>query len=940
MYGRGARRSPWWTTAADSNTVEHAYEWLQAHRSPLKTDDKAAPLPKPTGAARWTAGSGLLRVTAFPTASQGLLFRFEVNGSTWLSSADVMLRCGGTELRGRNDSLRAAAATIVKGADPRLGAFEAIEQRWSAAAGAPAGCDSVTAVASARYFPLREAFEFRLVLPNGSIGTATGQNPANFLFETLIEHSTAFPQLALSPSAARLGFMSWSGNSLGSRMGPRNYNSTVVPHHAKDGYAMAERAFPGGAGLSDYRGGLTAGPLVLYDVAPSVGLPPAVVIASLADFKNVIVAQPEPTGQLIGGAQGFLDPLPQQFTTRICVLGRQGIQTAMHAWGEAAKAVAQTRKTGLANDTLSRKLHYLSDNGAVYAESVSCPSPYGAILAKLAAQKDLSALVGLWHLDPFWYSSCPGSPGCAAGTFGPACASPTNIFAANYTPSPWHFPSRTIPVGAAEHFQMFISALAPKAHNDYAHRYPIIDAAPWFQRLLSAAGLTAGAVRGMPAAEAAEAFWTDVISHHYKVNGLRAVVWDDTVSLSYIFQENINSTTKTTQMLDGLWRALETVGATARVDMQGPTDAMLGLRFPALTVGRAAGDGTPSSNDIVPQVDAKTGAQNGGWALMSANGLFFASLDIRPMLDVLWTTPTQPYVGHVHGATATRLNLEHGLAMTVLSTGPLGIGDAVGKTNATFLRPALRPDGVILKPCRPALRLDRFYAGSAASRQQEVWVAVSAPARVAGGERDGRAESMARLGTSVVASGLWWLSIISTNLAVDTPPVRMDELWPTPPKGASFLVHRHGTACTNGSAASSCVALLDAAHPLAVSTGAPPSATDPVRHWSLQSAAPVLESGWAVLGDLSRIVPVSPQRFASARGAGCGATAAQDDSLDPAELAAPGGGLAFVVIGVEAEVVDVTLVRPSRTVLVVAVAVPAGGRVTVTCPVQGACTHG
>ena len=198
---------------------------------------------------------------------------------------------------------------------------------------------------------------------------------------------------------------------------------------------------------------------------------------------------------------------------------------------------------------------------------------------------------------------------------------------------------------------------------------------------------------------------------------------------------------------------------------------------------------------------------------------------------------------------------------------------------------------------------------------------------------------MARLGTSVAASGLWWLSIISTNLAVGTPPVRMDELWPTPPKGASFLVHRHGTACTNGSAASSCVALFDAAHPLAVSTGAPPSSTDPVRRWSLQSAAPVLESGWAVLGDLSRIVPVSPQRFASARGADCTAAPAQDDSLDPAELAAPEGGLAFVVIGAEGEEVEVTRVRPARTVLVLALAVPAGGRAAVACPARGACAQ-
>ena len=97
----------------------------------------------------WTAGSGLvLRVAAFPTASKALRFRFDVNGSTWLSSADVMLRCGGTELRSRNGTLQAAAPAIGKGTDARLGSYEGVEQRWSPVAGAPAGCGSVSAVAS------------------------------------------------------------------------------------------------------------------------------------------------------------------------------------------------------------------------------------------------------------------------------------------------------------------------------------------------------------------------------------------------------------------------------------------------------------------------------------------------------------------------------------------------------------------------------------------------------------------------------------------------------------------------------------------------------------------------------------------------------------------------------------------------------------------------
>ena len=97
----------------------------------------------------------------------------------------------------------------------------------------------------------------------------------------------------------------------------------------------------------------------------------------------------------------------------------------------------------------------------------------------------------------------------------------------------------------------------------------------------------------------------------------------------------------------------------------------------------------------------------------------------------------------------------------------------------------------------------------------------------------------------------------------------------------------------------------------------------------------MLTSGWALIGDLSRIVPVSPQRFASAHAS----TADDDDALDPAELAAPGGGLAFTLLGAAGEVVEVTLVHPSQTILVLVVTVPQKGRVTVTCSATSECVQ-
>ena len=126
-------------------------------------------------------------------------------------------------------------------------------------------------------------------------------------------------------------------------------------------------------------------------------------------------------------------------------------------------------------------------------------------------------------------------------------------------------------------------------------------------------------------------------------------------------------------------------------------------------------------------------------------------------------------------------------------------------------------------------------------------------------------------------------------------------------------------------------------HPFSVTTGGLPKATDPVRRWSLQSLAPVLPSGWALLGDLSRIVPVSPQRIMAVAPAQRAELEQEDDSVDPAELTAAGGGLAFVVLGAPSEEVDMTLVRPAQTILAMHVAIGPSGRVAVTCSAAGEC---
>ena len=137
---------------------------------------------------------------------------------------------------------------------------------------------------------------------------------------------------------------------------------------------------------------------------------------------------------------------------------------------------------------------------------------------------------------------------------------------------------------------------------------------------------------------------------------------------------------------------------------------------------------------------------------------------------MLWTTgvQTENPVGHFKNGSDLfheRLDLEHELIMAVLSTGPVGFGDKVGRTNTTLLNRALRSDGVILKPGFAAHRLDAFYQATPQNlcAGQEIWSAPTVPARFASAARDRRANSMVRLfplDGSTESAVAWWYNCL------------------------------------------------------------------------------------------------------------------------------------------------------------------------------------
>ena len=314
----------------------------------------------------------------------------------------------------------------------------------------------------------------------------------------------------------------------------------------------------------------------------------------------------------------------------------------------------------------------------------------------------------------------------------------------------------------------------------------------------------------------------------------------------------------------------------------------------------------------------------------ASTGLFLAALGIRPVVDALRTTAvqTEAACGPHHGSGTT--DIERNLLMATLTTGPVGIGDMIGGTNLTLLNRALRPDGIILKPAFAAHRLDNFYylnstSGNNANTcaRAEVWSAPTVPARSNSSARhDRRANSMARLfplggdveGRGSGGSRVWWYSLLLWDLSESNCTITPAELSPPALSSDGYVVSRFGAPCEDGAPAASCVQVIGKhAPPLALATDT--RRTGRATDIRLHQIAPVLQGGWVLLGEQSKYVAVSPQRFMAAR-VGDPPAGGASDALDQDELVHTSSGeqgqtvLEFGVLGEPGECVNVTVIIP------------------------------
>ncbi|XP_050403537.2 uncharacterized protein LOC126819480 [Patella vulgata] len=142
--------------------------------------------------------------------------------------------------------------------------------------------------------------------------------------------------------------------------------------------------------------------------------------------------------------------------------------------------------------------------------------------------------------------------------------------------------------------------------------------------------------------------------------------------------------------------------------MSNSRHAMQTLEIPVVTQARASDDYKPG---------------NSQWKI-GISSMFAHAMGVAPFKDTFWTTSTQPGNPYNKSEPNTRLQ---GFVAT-LSTGPVGPSDKIGLHNVSLIMRCCNDDGLILKPSKPARAIDsQIYQSAFGSGGPigEVWTTYS-----------------------------------------------------------------------------------------------------------------------------------------------------------------------------------------------------------------------
>jgi len=214
---------------------------------------------------------------------------------------------------------------------------------------------------------------------------------------------------------------------------------------------------------------------------------------------------------------------------------------------------------------------------------------------------------------------------------------------------------------------------------------------------------------------------------------------------------------------------------------------------------------------------------NDQWRL-GETSLLFHALALAPYKDTFRSDSSDQGCSTQHGDTPEQTPVLETL-VSALSTGPIGPGDRLGKSNHDLLLKTCMTDGRLLKADTPAFSIDDAYVQKA----------------FGSGGVDGELWN-----SYTDVDGLVWHHVFAANIKTAysvTPNKLTHGLTPT---ATTNLVYAYDTPSN--------VTVFDDSNPLRI---APNGKAD----FKFYHIAPVFANGWSVLGETDKFISVSHPRF-------------------------------------------------------------------------------
>ena len=274
---------------------------------------------------------------------------------------------------------------------------------------------------------------------------------------------------------------------------------------------------------------------------------------------------------------------------------------------------------------------------------------------------------------------------------------------------------------------------------------------------------------------------------------------------------------------------------------------------------------------------------------IGAAGLLFWAVDLPLSKDIIWTTAVQ--AGSPKQAPKSQPNFEMDTALALLSTGPVGIADGMGLTNITLVNRTCRSDGLLLKPSKTLTAIDSTFVPLQRNDSTKPFVGFL-PLTPDGDCTPQRPCSPSVYQTHSSVSGKTWHQLLSIHLGPFRP--QRSDFFPELSAHMYAMRESRWTPCENGStySTSKCAVMVSPSSLPDITTGAHRVDGLGAVAWKLFTFSPVLSNGWTLLGETTKIVPISPVRFLSV------------DTKGPC--------VAFTVSMAEREVITVGAVSPSN----------------------------